>query len=482
MITVLCCQKINPLRSTTQRNIEITINRNPLRAPNSAFRRLYPVLDQAIDHLRTPDREVIVRRYLEGQDFQRIGEALGISEDAAQKRTSRAFERLNRFFKRRAGVTVSATVLAAGISRHCAEAAPAACLDITGMAGFGLTTGSVATIGMGKLTAVAAGVIVLGGAMAYFATQGRSPDNVTATAPPPSSTESAPAGPSPVDPADAAEAGGSPEGATADLSDSERERLEAMSPHPGKAGFARRVSIQHDQLLRDLTADLGLAAAQAASVKDVLDLRLAAFRASLDVGPQPGNPQEESLVKEKEMLAQAGGIIRGNGLREGLADILSDEQLAAFDEREEKAWQSQVEAHAYRELSKLMPVLGLTDEQRALTLELLKKSSAEKLSESADIRAFMALQQGQSPSQLEMTDMAEAEFLHEAMDGPNPLAPDSPEFRERFAEVVGAQIRKRIELLAPVLDERQRRLYRDHLIQNSLLPTFGIELPDLEQP
>ena len=55
-----------------------------------AFQRLYPLLDQAIDDLRTSDREVIVCRYLEGQSFTRIGQALGISEDAAQKRTSRA--------------------------------------------------------------------------------------------------------------------------------------------------------------------------------------------------------------------------------------------------------------------------------------------------------------------------------------------------------------------------------------------------------
>jgi len=123
-----------------------------------SFQRLLPMLDQAIDQLRAADREVIVRRYLEGQDFRRIGEALGISEDAAQKRTSRAFDVLNQFFKRKAGVTVSATTLAAGIGQHCAEAAPSACLQFsasaasTGLASV-LTIATVTTMSTTKITA-----------------------------------------------------------------------------------------------------------------------------------------------------------------------------------------------------------------------------------------------------------------------------------------------------------------------------------------
>lgn len=68
-----------------------------LQDDDKTFQRLLPLLDQAIDSLRAPDREVIVRRYLEGQDFRNIGKALGITEDAAQKRTSRAFDVLNQF-------------------------------------------------------------------------------------------------------------------------------------------------------------------------------------------------------------------------------------------------------------------------------------------------------------------------------------------------------------------------------------------------
>jgi len=145
-----------------------------LQDDDKTFQRLLPVLDQAIDSLRAPDREVIVRRYLEGQDYRKIGVALGISEDAAQKRTSRAFDVLNEFFRRKAGVSVSATALAAGIGQHCAEAAPAACLQFsaaaasTGLASL-LTTTTITTMSLTKITAItAAAVVAIGGGIALF--------------------------------------------------------------------------------------------------------------------------------------------------------------------------------------------------------------------------------------------------------------------------------------------------------------------------
>lgn len=486
-------------RETRIKTREQAYARNNMKAStdaeDEAFQRLYPLLDQAIDHLRAPDREVIVRRYLEGQNFRRIGEALGISEDAAQKRTSRAFERLNQFFRRKAGVTVSATALVAGLSRHCAEAAPAACLQFTttaastGLAS-ALTTATITTMSIGKISAIAAGVFVLGGGIAYLATQDPPPSDTVSTPPP--SASGLPSTPTPTARPVVAGAGGeeeivipdSPASAAAKpySPNEELAKLEAMSPHPGKDEFARRLGVKQERLLKDLTKDLGLSAAQVTSVKEVMDSRLDAFRAALDTGPQPGDSETESLRKEREMLTRAGEIIRSAGLREDLADILSDEQLVAFDEREANAWQSQVESHAYTEFSKITPILALTEEQKDRTFEILQTTSEQILRENADERAFMALQKNQSPTQMDLTDPADMEFIAEALEGPNPLAPGSPEFNKRIIEVVGGRINERVELLAPVLDERQTQRYRDHLVQRSILNDFGIKLPTPEEP
>jgi hypothetical protein len=83
---------------------------------------------------------------------------------------------------------------------------------------------------------------------------------------------------------------------------------------------------------------------------------------------------------------------------------------------------------------------------------------------------------------MELTNMAEAEFLSAAFDGDGSLAPGSPEFTARLTELVGGQINAEVEVLAPVLDERQTQRYRDYLVSKSALADFGIKLPTLDQP
>jgi RNA polymerase sigma factor (sigma-70 family) len=444
---------------------------------DETFRRLLPLLDQAIDQLRAPDREVIVRRYLEGQDFRNIGVALGISEDAAQKRTSRAFDVLNQFFKRKAGVSVSASAMAAGISQHCAEAAPAACLQFTaatassGLASL-LTTTTIATMSLGKITAIAAGVVVLGGAIALLNTNDKTPPVTVSLSPLTSSNPGTATTPQSTNKTVSTSTAG-----TAPAADNEKPysaneelaKLEALSPHPSQDEMARRLSVKHEQLLKDLTTELGLSDAQVASMKTILDARVKTFRASLDRNAGPD--------AEKEMVTKAGSLIRGVGLREELAAILTEKQLTAFDEREKKAVQTQVESLSYRELSTLTPVLKLSEDQKDKVFELLQTSSAENLKLSADPRAFMALMQNKTPTQVDFTSMADADFFYEIMDGPNALPPDSPEFKTRIIEFVTTQTNKQVELLAPVLDPAQKKRYHDHLISKSPLPMFGIKLP-----
>ena len=247
-----------------------------------------------------------------------------------------------------------------------------------------------------------------------------------------------------------------------------------MSPHPSQDEMARRLSVKHGQWLKDLTADLGLNDAQVAGLKKVLDTRLKNFRASLDHEAAAGAPPE---LREKEMITKAGSLIRGAGLRDELAGILSEKQLATFDEREKKALLSQVESLSYLELSKLTPVLKLTEDQKDKVFELLQTSSAENLKQSSDARAFTALMQNKTTTQVDFTSMADAEFFYEIMDGPNALPPDSPEFKKRMIEFVTTQTSKQVELLAPVLDPAQKQRYHDHLFSKSMLPMFGIELP-----
>lgn len=55
---------------------------------------LLPLLDEALARLEEPDRNALVLRFLSRLEFKAVGEALGISDEAARKRVERALERL----------------------------------------------------------------------------------------------------------------------------------------------------------------------------------------------------------------------------------------------------------------------------------------------------------------------------------------------------------------------------------------------------
>jgi RNA polymerase sigma factor (sigma-70 family) len=82
-----------------------------------------PLLDEAMQELGPADRDALVLRFFEHGDFRTVGAALGVSDDTAQKRVSRALERLRAALARR-GITSTATALAGAIGAHAVVPAP----------------------------------------------------------------------------------------------------------------------------------------------------------------------------------------------------------------------------------------------------------------------------------------------------------------------------------------------------------------------
>ncbi|HZF74023.1 MAG TPA: sigma-70 family RNA polymerase sigma factor, partial [Gemmatimonadaceae bacterium] len=81
------------------------------------------VLDDALGMLSDAEREAVLLRYFEGNDFHIVGAALGLSEDAARKRVSRALDKLRDVLARR-GVTTTSTALSATLASHAVHVAP----------------------------------------------------------------------------------------------------------------------------------------------------------------------------------------------------------------------------------------------------------------------------------------------------------------------------------------------------------------------
>jgi RNA polymerase sigma factor (sigma-70 family) len=86
--------------------------------------RVGPVLDEAMADLSDEDREALLLRFFKNHDFRTIGLSLGVSDDTAQKRVSRALERLRAEFHRR-GVTTTAVALSTALSANAVSEGPA---------------------------------------------------------------------------------------------------------------------------------------------------------------------------------------------------------------------------------------------------------------------------------------------------------------------------------------------------------------------
>src|SRR6266478_3609138 len=65
------------------------------------WQQLAPHLDQAVASLSEADRSAILLRFYEKLPLRKVGERLGIGEEAAKKRVSRAVEKLRAFLDRR---------------------------------------------------------------------------------------------------------------------------------------------------------------------------------------------------------------------------------------------------------------------------------------------------------------------------------------------------------------------------------------------
>src|SRR4029077_9359210 len=78
---------------------------------------LAPLLDDAVNALGESDRRAILLRFYERRDLRSVGTVLGVGEDTAQKRVTRALDKLRHWLARR-GVTSTVGALAVMLGTH----------------------------------------------------------------------------------------------------------------------------------------------------------------------------------------------------------------------------------------------------------------------------------------------------------------------------------------------------------------------------
>jgi RNA polymerase sigma factor (sigma-70 family) len=96
---------------------------NPISETATDWERLRPVLDDAMSALDETDYDALVMRYFKNQHLRSVGLALGVSDDTAQKRISRALDKLREHLSRR-GINTTATALSGVLTANAVQAAP----------------------------------------------------------------------------------------------------------------------------------------------------------------------------------------------------------------------------------------------------------------------------------------------------------------------------------------------------------------------
>ena len=117
---------IDAVRKESRRQLreQIAAEMTNMNSNSSDWTQIEPLLDEAMDALDETDRTAILLRYFENKNLREVGASLGTSDDTAQKRVSRAVERLREYFSKR-NVTIGASGLAVAISANAVQAAPA---------------------------------------------------------------------------------------------------------------------------------------------------------------------------------------------------------------------------------------------------------------------------------------------------------------------------------------------------------------------
>ncbi|HVK57625.1 MAG TPA: sigma-70 family RNA polymerase sigma factor, partial [Candidatus Kapabacteria bacterium] len=134
MLTVLDRMRRHARQRRKIEDLKAMHPQNPERDP---WMDVLPQLDEALDRLRSADREILLLHFAERLPFPQVAARLGTTVDAARMRTNRALEHLSQLL-RTAGVSVPVTALAASLSGTFVQAAPVSLvLSPVAMAGAG---------------------------------------------------------------------------------------------------------------------------------------------------------------------------------------------------------------------------------------------------------------------------------------------------------------------------------------------------------
>ena len=97
--------------------------------PSNEWETVEPFLNSALSALKPADRDAVLLRFLEGHTLAETGALLGISEDAARMRCSRALDKMRRYLTAR-GAAITTVTLAALLTTEAARPVSAQAVSV----------------------------------------------------------------------------------------------------------------------------------------------------------------------------------------------------------------------------------------------------------------------------------------------------------------------------------------------------------------
>ncbi|HZR19798.1 MAG TPA: sigma-70 family RNA polymerase sigma factor [Verrucomicrobiae bacterium] len=156
----------------------------------AAWSCLRPILDEVLDELEEEDRHALLLRFFGQQNLAEVGAALGLTEDTARKRVSRALEKLRQLLSSRS-ITTTTAALSLVLTTRGVEVIPAGLASQfvhSALAAAGTTTtstvGILALITSMKITTLITAstvLLFLGAAIVKFHTSGAVRKQMTTT-------------------------------------------------------------------------------------------------------------------------------------------------------------------------------------------------------------------------------------------------------------------------------------------------------------
>ena len=207
-------------------------------------------------------------------------------------------------------------------------------------------------------------------------------------------------------------------------------------------------------------------------IKDRFDMRIAVMISELDLNADQEaalkayfDKQLEKLTKmdgplftgSEEEVKKLAAALRGDGLNAAMKDHLTTAQMDGLEALQKRKKTSRLESQAFKGLAKLQQTLDLTAEQKDKVYNLLIEDAEKKINAQSDRDFLMQnMMQGMGMS-MGFGGMDEiTSYAYDGNDGPM----DHSTRLQRMKEARKKKIDAKVERLAPVLNDLQKKQYR----------------------